>query len=369
MKTLSVFGTRPEAIKMAPVVRRLESTTGVESVVCSTGQHREMLDPVLALFDITPDHDLGVMTEDQTPAGVMAAILEDLQPVLETEDPDWVLVQGDTATVAAASLGAFYSQVQVGHVEAGLRTGDKWNPFPEEINRRVAGVVADRHFAPTAQAKANLLKENVPEKQVTVTGNTVIDALHWVADQEAPEKVGEILDGSDCTVLVTAHRRENHGEPLQRICDAIEELADSFGDVQIVYSVHMNPNVWDPVHERLDEVSNVTLVPPLDYPVLVHLMKAADIVLTDSGGIQEEAPALGKPVLVLREKTERPEGIQAGTVKLVGTDVGEITQLTGKLLRDQAAHDRMAKAANPYGDGKASERIVDVITTGKTTEF
>lgn len=354
---------------MAPVVHQLESAEGVESRVCSTGQHREMLDPLLDLFDIEPDHDLEVMAEDQSPSEVMARILEGLDSALEVEDPDWVLVQGDTSTVAAASIGAFYNEVQVGHVEAGLRTGDKWNPFPEEINRRVAGVVADHHFAPTPEAKENLLTESVQEERITVTGNTVIDALQWVADSSPPAQVDEILDESSRTILVTAHRRENHGEPLARICDAIEELISLHNDLQIVYSVHLNPNVWDPVKDRLEEVSQITLVPPLDYPVLVHLMNQSDIVLTDSGGIQEEAPSLGKPVLVLREKTERPEGIEAGTVELVGTDTKQIVSRTTDLLENPEVYSRMAQASNPYGDGEASRRTVEALVHRTTTEF
>lgn len=365
---LSVFGTRPEAIKMAPLVRELEADDGIESLVCSTGQHREMLETLVDLFEIEVDHDLDVMEEDQTPTGVVAAILDSLEPILEKEDPDWVLVQGDTSTVAASSLAAFYSGVRVGHVEAGLRTRDKWNPFPEEINRRVAGVVADRHFAPTPSARENLEREDVPGEGIHVVGNTVIDALEWVADRPAPSKVDQILDGRDRTILVTAHRRENHGEPLERICSALRALAEDLGDeTQIVYSVHLNPNVWDPVHEALGDVDNITLVPPLDYPVLVHLMKAAYLVLTDSGGIQEEAPALGKPVLVLREKTERPEGVEAGTVRLVGTDEDQILREVGRLLRDEEAYAAMSNAVNPYGDGHASQRILQLLL-GKTPD-
>ena len=370
MRVLSVFGTRPEAIKMAPVIRELErrSQSGVESLVCVTGQHREMLDQVLELFGITPDYDLAVMEENQTLAGVAAAVLARLEPVLRQVKPDWVLVQGDTTTVAAASLAAFYARARVGHVEAGLRTYDKWQPFPEEINRRVAGVVADLHFAPTERSRQNLLREGIPAERILVTGNPVIDALHWVASLPSDGK----LPGGDLStlappharvILVTAHRRENLGRPLENICLALRELAARYGDaLRIIYPVHLNPNVRGPVHQLLGEVPNIILLPPLDYLPLVHLMRRAHLVLTDSGGIQEEAPGLGKPVLVLRDVTERPEAVEAGTVRLVGTEQSRIVAETERLLEDPVEYQRMARAVNPYGDGHAAERIVDALT-------
>lgn len=365
IRILSVFGTRPEAIKMAPVVRELQRYPDrIESLVCVTAQHREMLDQVLGLFAITPDYDLKVMQDNQTPTQVASAVLARLEPVLQQERPDWVLVQGDTTTVAAASLAAFYAGVKVGHVEAGLRTHDKWQPFPEEINRRVAGVIADLHFAPTQRACQNLLCEGVPAEYVVVTGNPVIDALHWVAAQ--PPGAGILdLDRAACEydglkqILVTAHRRENLGRPLENICLALRDLAMHYdGGVHITYPVHLNPSVWEPVHRLLGDVPNITLTPPLDYLPLVHLMKRAYLVLTDSGGIQEEAPGLGVPVLVLREVTERPEAVEAGTVRVVGTDRQRILAEACHLLDDPAAHERVARAVNPYGDGRASQRIV-----------
>lgn len=365
IRILSVFGTRPEAIKMAPVVRELQRYPDrMESLVCVTAQHREMLDQVLGLFTITPDYDLKVMEDNQTPTQVASAVLTRLEPVLQQERPDWVLVQGDTTTVAAASLAAFYAGVKVGHVEAGLRTHDKWQPFPEEINRRVAGVIADLHFAPTQRACQNLLCEGVPAEYVVVTGNPVIDALHWVAAQPLDAGILD-LDRAACQydglkqILVTAHRRENLGRPLENICLALRDLAARYdGGVHITYPVHLNPSVWEPVHRLLGDVPNITLTPPLDYLPLVHLMKRAYLILTDSGGIQEEAPGLGVPVLVLREVTERPEAVEAGTVRVVGTDRQRILAEACHLLDDPAARERVARAVNPYGDGRASQRIV-----------
>jgi UDP-N-acetylglucosamine 2-epimerase (non-hydrolysing) len=347
IRVLSVFGTRPEAIKMAPVVRELQRYPDrIESLVCVTAQHREMLDQVLGLFAITPDYDLKVMQDNQTPTQVASAVLTRLEPVL------------------AASLAAFYAGVKVGHVEAGLRTHDKWQPFPEEINRRVAGVIADLHFAPTQRACQNLLREGVPAEHIVVTGNPVIDALHWVAAQPLdagildPDRAVCQYDGLK-QILVTARRRENLGRPLENICLALRDLAAHYdGGVHITYPVHLNPNVWEPVHRLLGDVPNITLTPPLDYLPLVHLMKRAYLILTDSGGIQEEAPGLGVPVLVLREVTERPEAVEAGTVRVVGTDRQRILAEACHLLDDPAAHERVARAVNPYGDGRASQRIV-----------
>ena len=374
MKILSVFGTRPEAVKMAPVIQRLAQTPGMESRVCVTAQHRQMLDQVLNLFDIQPDYDLDLMRDDQSLAELSAAIFTHLDPVFTDFEPDWVLVQGDTTTVAVTSLLAYYRRIKVGHVEAGLRTHDKWQPFPEELNRRVAGVVADLHFAPTGQARENLLREGIPDEVIAVTGNPVIDALHFVAQQPEPREIEELLgklgiatlptvvrNGTGKSlILVTAHRRENFGEPLENICLALKELAKR-GDVEIVYPVHLNPNVQEPVRRILGNVPHVTLLPPLDYLPLVHLQKRAKIILTDSGGIQEEAPAFGVPVLVLREVTERPEGVAAGTLKLVGTDAGNILSEALRLLDNPSAHAEMAKAVNPFGDGHATERIIRAI--------
>jgi len=359
MRILSIFGTRPEAVKMAPIVRELERTPGVESLVCVTAQHRQMLDQVLDLFEITPDVDLDLMRPNQSLAELTARVFSHLDPVLADLRPDWILVQGDTITVMSAALLAYYHRIKVGHVEAGLRTGDKWQPFPEEVNRRVASVVADLHFAPTEWSRRNLLRENIPVEDIVVTGNSVIDALHWVAEKPAPLLP---IPLAPRFVLVTAHRRENFGEPLENICAALRHLAEHYADqVQIVYPVHLNPNVQEPVYRMLGDIPNITLLDPLDYLPMVHLMKHSVLVLTDSGGLQEEAPGLGIPVLVMRQVTERPEGIEAGTVKLVGTDTERILSETRRLLDDPDAYAAMAKAVNPYGDGHASERVVEAI--------
>jgi UDP-N-acetylglucosamine 2-epimerase (non-hydrolysing) len=368
LKILSVFGTRPEAVKMAPIVRLLKQTAGVEARVCVTAQHRQMLDQVLRLFDINPAYDLDLMREDQTLSELSAAIFTHLDPVLKEFKPEWVLVQGDTTTVAVTALVAYYNRIKVGHVEAGLRTHDKWQPFPEEINRCVASVIADLHFAPTEWARGNLLREGVDEKLIALTGNPVIDALQFVAQQQEPKDVKNLLQKLGIVspaarndrkklILVTAHRRENFGEPLENICRALKELA-SRGDVQIVYPVHLNPRVQEPVNRILKGADHITLLPPLDYLPLVHLMKRATLILTDSGGIQEEAPAFGVPVLVLRKVTERPEGVEAGALKLVGTETDHILREARLLLEDASAYAAMAKASNPFGDGRAAERIV-----------
>jgi len=361
VRVLSVFGTRPEAVKMSPVVRELIATEGIESRVCVTAQHRQMLDQVLTLFDIRPDYDLDLMQENQSLAEISASIFTHLEAVYTDFRPDWVLAQGDTTTVAIASLAAYYRRIRVGHVEAGLRTHNKWAPFPEEINRRVAGVVADLHFAPTEWSRENLLKEGIPDEIIHVTGNPVIDALLFVAEQPEPEEVKSLLAelgiGERELILVTAHRRENFGGPIENISRALKELAGR-GDVEIIYPVHLNPNVQEPVKRILGDVPHVTLLPPVDYLALVHLMKHAKIILTDSGGIQEEAPAFGVPVLVMRDVTERPEGITAGTLKLVGTKADAILREAVRLLDDPSAHAQMAKAVNPFGDGKSAKRIV-----------
>ena len=369
IRVLSVIGTRPEAVKMAPVVQRLAQTPSIESLVCVTAQHREMLDQVLNLFDITPDVDLDLMQPDQSLAQITAAIFTHLDPVLKNLKPDWILAQGDTTTVMATALLAYYNHIKFGHVEAGLRTGDKFQPFPEEINRRVAGVVADLHFAPTEWSKQNLLKENIPAAQIRVTGNPVIDALKQVANKPTPPEITRLLEsfGNARLILVTAHRRENFGQPLENICAALKTLAETYGDrLHIVYPVHLNPNVQNLVYSRIGKLSaNITLLAPLDYLPMVHLMKHASLVLTDSGGLQEEAPGLGVPVLVMRAATERPEGIAAGTVKLVGTDSARIVAAARELLDNPSAYEKMARSVNPYGDGHASEKIVQALLDNK----
>jgi len=371
MKVLTVFGSRPEAIKLAPVIQELErrsASVDLISRVCVTGQHRQMLDQVLKLFSIDPHYDLDVMASDQTPTQVASAVMARLEPILQEERPDWVLVQGDTTTVAAAAMAAFYSRARVGHVEAGLRTRDKWRPFPEEINRRVAAVITDLHFAPTEQSRQNLLQEAIPAEAIVMTGNPVLDALRWVLQQPVPREdaaaMAELIQGNQGQrlLLVTAHRRENFGAPLERICGAINQLARRYGDsLRIVYPVHLNPSIQEPVHRLLSDIPNITLIPPLDYLPLVHLLKQARLVLTDSGGLQEEAPALGKPVLLLREVTERPEAVSAGTVKLVGADQQKIVSETARLLDNEEAYKEMATAINPYGDGRAALRIVSAL--------
>ena len=371
LKVLSVFGTRPEAIKMAPVVLELaRHPSEIQSRVCVTGQHRGMLDQVLDLFDIEPDVDLEVMTQGQTLPSLTAKIIEGMDAVLADEKPDVVLVQGDTTTVMAVALVAFYHQVTVGHVEAGLRSGDIYSPFPEEINRRIAGVIANLHFAPTPKAEASLLSEGVDRALIHMTGNTVIDALQLAVDMPTPAEAQDILDrarggaagGSDRRlVLVTTHRRENLGEPLESICRGIKALVDRNPDMAVVLPVHLNPKVQQPIHRALGGHDRIVLTDPVQYDVMAHLMNAAHLVLTDSGGLQEEAPALGKPVLVMRTETERPEAIEAGTAKLVGPDEHAILREAEILLHDQGAYDAMARAVNPFGDGKAAFRIVETL--------
>lgn len=369
MKVLSVFGTRPEAVKMAPIVRLLQKTPGVESGVCVTAQHRQMLDQVLELFEIKPDYDLNLMRDNQSLASISASIFTHLDPVLAEFQPDWVLVVGDTTTVVTTSQLAYYRRIKIGHVEAGLRTHNKWHPFPEEINRRIATVIADLHFAPTEWSQGNLLREGVDEKAIRVTGNPVIDALNFVVRQDEPQDITNLIKqlnvnriGLDARrlILVTAHRRENFGQPLENISQAIKQLAMR-QDVEIVYPVHLNPKVQEPVNRLLKGIPHITLLPPLDYWPMVHLMKHAKLILTDSGGLQEEAPSLGVPVLVLRETTERPEGVTAGTLKLVGTETDQIVREANQLLDDPAAYAEMARAGNPYGDGHAAERIIDAL--------
>ena len=361
-KVLSIFGTRPEAIKMAPVIKELEKYPDrLVSRVCVTAQHREMLDQVLDLFQIRPDYDLDLMRPSQSLSALTARVFSKLAPVVEQEHPDWVLVQGDTTTVMAASLVAFYHRARVGHVEAGLRSGDKWQPFPEEVNRRVASVVADLHFAPTETARRNLLREGVDPDTIRVTGNPVVDALQMVsrASYDVANSPLAVIPWGKRIVLITAHRRENFGQPLVRICAALKELALHYiDDVHFVYPVHLNPNVQDTVYRLLADVPNITLLSPLEYAPLVYTMKRSYLVMTDSGGIQEEAPGLGKPVLVFRETTERPEAVETGAVRLVGTDPAQIEKWARRLLDDPAEYEKMAQAVNPYGDGRAAERIV-----------
>lgn len=361
VRVLSVFGTRPEAIKMAPVVREL-ARRGIESRVCVTGQHREMLDDVLDFFDIRADYDLDVMRAGQSPTGVAAAVLDRLEPVLQEEEPDWVLVQGDTTTAAVAGFAAFYAGARIGHVEAGLRSHTPREPFPEEVNRRVTAALADLHFAPTESAEANLLSEGVDPARVLVTGNPVIDALYEAIDSAAPgpDFLSDLDDGARL-VLVTTHRRESFGGPLRRICRAVRAITETHDDVRVVLPVHPNPTVSETVHAELAEVPRVQLVAPLGYAELARTLDRAHLVLTDSGGIQEEAPALGKPVLVLRDVTERTEGVEAGTARLVGTRATDIVGAARELLVDSAAYAAMSHAVNPYGDGYAAPRIVQAL--------
>lgn len=369
MKVLTVFGTRPEAIKMAPLVKLLEQQEEIQSVVCVTAQHRQMLDQVMELFEIIPDHDLNIMKPGQTLAGITTEILNRIEAVLTDDKPDLILVHGDTSTTFATTLAAYYHRIPVGHVEAGLRTGNIYSPWPEEANRKLTGALAKLHFAPTDQSKANLLLESVDENTITVTGNTVIDALLWVkekleTDIALTNSISErfpFLRDDVKLVLITGHRRENFGDGFVRICTAIKSLALRFPEVDFVYPVHLNPNVREPVGRILDDMSNVHLIEPLDYLPFVYLMTRSALILTDSGGIQEEAPSLGKPVLVMRDTTERPEAVAAGTVKLVGTDAERIEEEVAELLTDNDAYTLMSVAHNPYGDGKACLRIVDAI--------
>lgn len=364
IKVMLVFGTRPEAIKMCPLVNELKARKDIETVVCVTAQHRQMLDQVLDIFGIVPDYDLNIMQAGQTLTGITTRSIEGLEGVIAEAKPDIVLVHGDTTTTFAGSLAAYYAQVKVGHVEAGLRTYNKYFPFPEEVNRRLTGVIADLHFSPTVSNKNNLLKENVDEKDIFITGNTVIDALKTTVREDFEFKTPELgsIDFKNQRVItMTAHRRENLGKPLENICTAVKMLANEFSDVRFVYPVHLNPKVRDTAYGILGEVENVTLCEPLDVEELHNLMARSFMVMTDSGGIQEEAPALGKPVLVLRGETERPEAAEAGTVKLAGCETENIYRLAKELLCDKNEYDKMAHAVNPYGDGFASKRTAEAI--------
>lgn len=368
MKVLTVFGTRPEAIKMAPVVKALADHPDFEAKVCVTAQHRQMLDQVLDLFAIRPDFDLNLMKPGQDLSDITSNVLLGMRDVYQQWQPDIVLVHGDTTTTLAASLSAYYAKVRVGHVEAGLRTHNKYSPWPEEMNRRLAGAVTDHHFAPTAMAHANLLREGTAAETIHITGNTVIDALLDVvnrvrADGELKhrfESQFNFLDPAKRLILVTGHRRENFGAGFENICQALADIA-SRGDVQVVYPVHLNPNVQEPVRRILSGMVDVHLIEPQDYLPFVYLMDRSSFLITDSGGVQEEAPSLGKPVLVMRDTTERPEAVEAGTVKLVGTDQATIVREANRLLDDPAAYNVMARAHNPYGDGKAAARIRDIL--------
>ena len=376
-----VFGTRPEAIKMAPLVKEFQKyPDDFETIVCVTGQHREMLDQVLHIFDIKPDYDLNIMKQGQDLYDVTARVLTGMRDVLKESHPDVVLVHGDTTTSTAAALAAFYQQIPVGHVEAGLRTHNIYSPWPEEMNRQITGRIATYDFAPTPLSRENLLKENVSEDKITVTGNTVIDALYWVVDKIKSDKNldSELegilksagydvnrLTGGKKLVLITGHRRENFGDGFINMCTAIKDLTKKYPDVDFVYPMHLNPNVRKPIHEvfgeNLSDLGNMFFIEPLEYLSFVYLMEKSTIVLTDSGGIQEEAPGLGKPVLVMRDTTERPEALDAGTVKLVGTDYDKIVNEVSILLDDASAYEKMSKAVNPYGDGKACSRIVKIM--------
>ncbi|MFU0872574.1 non-hydrolyzing UDP-N-acetylglucosamine 2-epimerase [Kluyvera sichuanensis] len=375
MKVLTVFGTRPEAIKMAPLVHALAKDPHFEAKVCVTAQHREMLDQVLSLFSIVPDYDLNIMSPGQGLTEITCRILQGLKPVLESFKPDVVLVHGDTTTTAAASLAAFYQRIPVGHVEAGLRTGDLYSPWPEEANRTLTGHLAMYHFAPTENSRQNLLRENLSGKRIFVTGNTVIDALFWVRDRVMNDKALNadlsqrypFLSQGKKMILVTGHRRESFGQGFEQICHALAEIAANNPDVQIVYPVHLNPNVSEPVNRILGHIDNIMLIEPQEYLPFVWLMNHAWLILTDSGGIQEEAPSLGKPVLVMRETTERPEAIDAGTVRLVGTDSQRIVDEVTRLLRDEDEYQRMSRAHNPYGDGRACERILSALKNNQVT--
>ena len=376
-----VFGTRPEAIKMAPLVKEFQKRPeSFNTIVCVTGQHRQMLDQVLQLFEITPDYDLNLMKQGQDLYDVTARVLTGMRDVLKEVQPDVVLVHGDTTTSTAAALAAFYQQIPVGHVEAGLRTHNIYSPWPEEMNRQITGRIATYNFAPTPLSKANLLREAVSEESITVTGNTVIDALYWVVNKIKEDKalnnelqtqlaqagydVNRLADGKKL-VLITGHRRENFGDGFINMCTAIKDLTRKYPDVDFVYPMHLNPNVRKPIHEvfgeNLDNLGNMFFIEPLEYLSFVYLMEKSTIVLTDSGGIQEEAPSLGKPVLVMRDTTERPEALEAGTVKLVGTNYDKIVAEVSALLDDQAHYDAMSRAVNPYGDGLACGRIVDTL--------
>lgn len=371
IKNLIVFGTRPEAIKMAPLVKEFQKHPDIfETRVCITAQHREMLDQVLSFFEIVPDYDLNLMKPNQNLYTLTADIIIDLKPILEEFQPDYVYVHGDTTTTMASSIAAFYSGAKVCHVEAGLRTFNMKSPFPEEMNRCVTGVVSDIHFSPTETSRENLINENKSSDSILVTGNTVIDALKFSVEKvntdrfedKEVEELKNIVEVDKKLILVTGHRRENHGQGFINICEALKQIAADNPETQIIYPVHLNPNVQKPVYELLDKVDNIKLIAPLSYPAFVWLMSQSYLIITDSGGVQEEAPSLGKPVLVMRDTTERPEAVEAGTVILVGTNKNKIISETKRLLEDKRSYENMSKLHNPYGDGKACQRIVEYIS-------
>ncbi|MCB5560322.1 UDP-N-acetylglucosamine 2-epimerase (non-hydrolyzing) [Anaerosalibacter bizertensis] len=364
LKVMTVFGTRPEGIKMAPIVKVMENTKEIENIVCVTAQHREMLDQVLDIFEIKPDYDLNIFKPGQTLTGITTKALEGLEKVIVETQPDLLLVQGDTTTVFAGALAAFYQKVKVGHVEAGLRSGNLYSPYPEEANRKLTGIVTNFHFAPTNESRENLLREGYPEEKIFITGNTVIDALFHVVKEDyifEDSLLNNIDFKNKRVILLTSHRRENIGKPMENIFTAIDEITRKYEDVEVIFPVHLNPKVRNIAHKVFDGNKDIHLVEPLDYEPFTNLMSKCHIVVTDSGGLQEEAPSLGKPVLVVREETERPEGIEAGTAKLVGTSKENISKELDLLLSSKEEYKKMANAVNPYGDGKASERIVKVI--------
>ena len=361
IKVISIFGTRPEAIKMAPLVKELEKRKEIESIVCVTAQHREMLDQVLETFKIKPNYDLNIMKQGQTLGDITTRALTGLESVIKETTPDIVLVHGDTTTTFAGALAAFYNQVAIGHVEAGLRTNDKYSPFPEEMNRKMVDCMSDMYFAPTNLSKENLLKENIEEEKIYITGNTAIDAMSTTIKENYTHEELNCINENERMILLTAHRRENLGEPMRNIFKAIRKIVDEFEDVKVIYPIHLNPKVREVAKEIFNDCNRVKLIEPLEVIDFHNFINKSYLILTDSGGIQEEAPSLGKPVLVLRNTTERPEGITAGTLKLVGTNEETIYEETKKLLIDQDIYEKMSKAANPYGDGQASKKIVDAI--------
>ncbi len=361
IRVLSIFGTRPEAIKMAPLIKELEGRNEIKSIVCVTAQHREMLDQVLDTFEITPDYDLNIMKQGQTLSDITTRALIGLDSVIKESNPDIVLVHGDTTTTFVGSLAAFYNQVTIGHVEAGLRTNDKYSPFPEEINRQMVDCMADMFFAPTLVSKENLLRENIDENKIYITGNTAIDAMKTTVIENYVHPELEWIKNDEKMILLTAHRRENLGEPMRHIFNAIKRIVDEFENVKVIYPIHMNPKVREIAKEVFNDCDRIKLIEPLEVFDFHNFLNKSYLILTDSGGVQEEAPSLGKPVLVLRDTTERPEGIAAGTLKLVGTDEAKIYEETKKLLIDKNEYCNMSKASNPYGDGCASKHIVDAI--------
>ena len=361
IKVLSIFGTRPEAIKMAPLVKELEKRECIESIVCVTAQHRQMLDQVLETFKIKPDYDLDIMRQGQTLSDITSRVLNGLESVIKKAQPNIVLVHGDTTTTFAGALAAFYNQVDIGRVEAGLRTNDKYSPYPEEMNRQMVDCMTDMYFAPTNLSKQNLLMENIEENKIYVTGNTAIDAMATTIKSDYTHPELDWIKNGERLILVTAHRRENLGDPMRHIFNAIRKIVDDFDDVKVLYPIHLNPKVRDVAHEVFDGCDRVKLIEPLEVFDFHNFINKCYMIMSDSGGVQEEAPSLGKPVLVLRDTTERPEGIDAGTLKLVGTNEKDIYKETKILLTDKKAYDKMSKASNPYGDGQASKRIADII--------